>query len=150
MKNDFGKNSKIIALGLIGFHFLAVALHSLAHEILTVKATPAQLAFIFPVIIVAPVAAGFLLLRFEKNGALLLTVSLTASFFLGLYYHFIARTIDHVAHVAELEPAFWAATFEATAYALAFSEICGAFTGFYIFINQSKYIKDYAARTNVQ
>ena len=36
---------KAIALMLIGLHFAIVVLHSMAHQILPVKATPAQLAF---------------------------------------------------------------------------------------------------------
>ena len=139
---------KITVFAVVAFHFLAVVLHSVAHEILGVKASAAQLAFIFPVIIVAPVAAGFLLLKFEKAGAFLLTASMIGSFFFGLYYHFIARTIDHVAHVAQMEPAAWASVFEATAYLLAFSEIAGGFAGFFVLINSSQYFKDYAARTD--
>lgn len=145
MKNP--KYLMLTALGLIAFHFLIVVLHSIAHEILAVKATAPQLAFIFPVIIAAPVAAGFLLLKFEKAGAWLATVSLTGSFLFGLYYHFIAHTIDHVGHVANLQPAFWSGMFIATAYLLAFSEISGALAGFLILIKKSQFSKDYAART---
>lgn len=139
---------KLTAFTAIAIHFLAVVLHSVAHEILGVKASAAQLAFIFPVIIVAPPVAGFLLLKFEKSGGFLLTASMIGSFFFGLYYHFIAQTIDHVAHVAQMEPAAWASVFEATAYLLAFSEIFGGFAGFFVLINGSSYFKDYAARTD--
>jgi hypothetical protein len=146
------KNQKILkaaALGVILFHFLTVVLHSVAHEVLSVKATTAQLAFIIPVIIFAPVISGFLLLRYEKAGAWLLTVAMTGSFFFGLYYHFIARTIDHVGHVANLQPDFWSEVFIATAYLLALSEITGAFAGFLILIKNVQFSKDYAARTNI-
>ena len=66
---------KLTSLGLVGFHFLAVVLHSVAHEVLSVKATPAQLAFIIPVIILAPVVAGLMLPKFERAGAALLLVT---------------------------------------------------------------------------
>jgi hypothetical protein len=124
-----------------------VVLHSIAHEVLSIKATPAQLAFIIPVIMVAPVVAGLLLLKSERMGATLLVISMTGSFFFGLYYHFIAHTIDHVAHVAGLQPAFWTGTFIITAYLLAFSEMLGAFAGFLI-SKQSQSFKDYAGRTS--
>jgi hypothetical protein len=146
MRNE--KTLKAAAPALVGFHFLTVVLHSIAHEVLQVKATPAQLAFIVPVIIFAPVAAGFLLLKFERAGAYLLTVSMIGSFFFGLYYHFIARTIDHVSHVASLSPAAWSNVFIATAYLLSFSEIFGAFAGLFILINGSPYFRDYEARTD--
>ena len=116
----------LMSLALVGFHFLALVAHSVAHEVLPVKATPAQLAFVVPVIIIAPVVAGLMLLKFRKAGAALLLASMVGSFVFGLYYHFVADTIDHVAHVARLEPAFWSATFRVTAYLLAASEVAGA------------------------
>ena len=120
---------KRIALLVVAFHFLVVVLHSIAHEVLSVKASPAQLAFIVPVIIVAPVVAGLMLLKFEKFGTLLLTASMIGSFVFGVYYHFIADTIDHVAHVGRLEPRFWAQMFLATSWLLALSEMIGAVAG---------------------
>lgn len=137
------------AVALAAFHFLMVVLHSVAHEVLAVRATAAQLAFIVPVIIVAPVAAGFLLPKAEMTGARLLSVSMTGSFFFGLYYHFIARTIDHVGHVATLEPAFWSAVFIVTAVLLSISEAAGAVAGFIIWKKQSGISEEYAARTNI-
>ena len=127
--NKHTRTLKRIALLIVAFHFAVVVLHSIAHESLAVKASPAQLAFIFPVIIVAPVVAGFMLLKFEKFGTVLLTVSMFGSFVFGVYYHFIAETIDHVAHVARLEPLFWSQMFVATSYLLAISEMLGTAVG---------------------
>ena len=114
---------------VIAIHFGTALHHSVAHQILSVKASPAQLAFIIPVIIVAPVVAAFLLQKFEKVAMVLLTASMIGSFVFGVYYHFIADTIDHVAHVAPLEPAFWSPMFLATSYLLAISEMLGAAVG---------------------
>jgi hypothetical protein len=111
MNNQSSRTLILTALSLVGFHFLTVVVHSVAHEILSVKATPAQLAFIIPVIIFAPVIAGFMLPKFSKAGAAMLLVSMLSSFVFGLYYHFIADTNDHVAHVAQLQPAFWSEMF---------------------------------------
>lgn len=139
---------KLTSLGLVGFHFLTVVVHSVAHEVLSVKATPAQLAFIVPVIIFAPVVAGFLLLKFEKAGAVLLLFSMLGSFAFGLNYHFVADTIDHVAHVARLEPAFWSAAFRVTAYLLAASELLGAAAAGMLLAGRSRPLKRYATRTD--
>ena len=125
MQNRDTRGLMLTSLGLVGFHFLTSALHAVAHEVLSVKATPAQLAFIIPVIIIAPVISGVILPRFRRAGAALLLASMAGSFVFGLYYHFVAHTIDHVAHVARLEPAFWSATFRVTAYLLAVSEVGG-------------------------
>jgi len=120
---------KLTALAVVTFHFVIVVLHSIAHQILPVPATPAQLTFIVPVIIVAPIVAGFMLLKFETAGMLLLAASMLGSFVFGLYYHFIADTIDHVAHVAQMQPVLWSQMFQATSYLLAISEAAGAAVG---------------------
>ncbi|HWT03977.1 MAG TPA: hypothetical protein VN256_27255 [Pyrinomonadaceae bacterium] len=148
MKIQNTRALKATALWLVGFHFLAVVLHSVAHEILSVKATTAQLAFIVPVIILAPVAAGVMLLKFERGGAVLLLVSMLGSFVFGLYYHFVADTIDHVAHVARLQPASWSGMFRLTAYLLAASEILGAAVAGLYLAGRSRSFKHYAARTD--
>lgn len=129
---------KLAALSVIAFHFVIVVLHSIAHEVLPVKATPAQLAFIVPVIIVAPVLAGFLLSKFNTAAMVLLTASMIGSFVFGLYYHFIADTIDHVSHVAHLQPVFWSQMFQVTAYLLAISELFGAAVGSILLLRQRK------------
>ena len=128
---------KRIAITVVVIHFAVVVLHSIAHQLLSVNASPAQLAFIFPVIIVAPVVAGFMLPKFEKFGTVLLTVSMIGSFIFGVYYHLVADTIDHVAHVAQLEPHRWSQMFVATSYLLAISEALGAVVGLMLLLRTS-------------
>jgi hypothetical protein len=129
MNNQNARRLRLAALWLVAFHFVIVVLHSVAHEVLSVKATATQLAFIIPVIILAPVIAALMLRKFKRAGTLLLTASMLGSFVFGLYYHFIVDTIDHVTHVARLEPAFWSQMFQVTAYLLALSEILGVAVG---------------------
>jgi len=129
MNNQNNRTLKRAALGIVVFHFVIVVLHAAAHQVLPVVATPAQLAFIVPVIIIAPVLAGLLLLKFTNTAAILLTASMFGSFVFGLYYHFIADTIDHVAHVARMQPVFWSQMFQVTSYLLAISEGFGAVIG---------------------
>ncbi len=118
------------ALYAVVAHAAVVALHSAAHEILGVKATPAQLVFIVAVIMVAPLVAGLLLWRGkERAGALLLICSMLGSLAFGVYYHFVADTADHVSHVARMSPANWAIVFQATALLLALVEALGAWAG---------------------
>lgn len=138
---------KSAALWLVGFHFLTVVAHSIAHEALAVKATPAQLAFIVPVIIVGPAAAGLVLGRRTGAGAALLAASMAGSFFFGLYYHFVADTIDHVSHVARLGPAFWSGVFRVTAWLLLASEAAGAAVALPLVAGRRGRLKTYAART---
>ena len=138
---------KLTALGVIIFHFVIVVLHSIAHEVLPVKATPAQLAFIIPVIVLAPIVAAFMLPKFNKAGTVLLTASMLGSFVFGVYYHFIADTIDHVGHVAHMQPVFWSQMFQITAYLLAISELFGTVIGLRSLLAQRQSVKNYAAGT---
>ena len=143
--ND-GRTLRVTALALIAVHFAIVVMHSAAHQILPVQATPAQLAFIVPVIIVAPVVAGFILSKFNKAGTILFTLSMFGSFVFGVYYHFIADTIDHVAHVAQMEPAFWSQMFRITSYLLAITELLGSALGVMLVLGQRQTIKNYASQ----
>ena len=129
---------KFMALSVVAIHFLVVVLHSIAHEVLAVKASPAQLAFIIPVIIVAPVVAGIVLPKFERAGTIVLTASMLGSLVFGVYYHFIADTIDHVAHVAFLQPVFWSQIFQLTAFGLALSEMFGTGLGLILLLRSQR------------
>lgn len=128
---------KQIALAVVAIHFVVVVLHSIAHQLLSVNASPAQLAFIIPVIVLAPVVAGVMLPKFARFGTVLLTASMIGSLVFGVYYHFIAATIDHVSHVAQLEPHFWSQMFLATSYLLAISELLGAIVGLLLLVRTS-------------
>ena len=137
------------ALWLVGLHFLVVVAHSAAHEVLQVKATRAQLAFIVPVIVVAPLVAGLWLLKSRRAGAALLLSSMVGAFVFGLYYHFVADTIDHVSHVARLDPAGWSLTFRATSYLLLVTEALGAAAAVFLLAGVPRPPEHHAARTGL-
>ena len=130
---------KLMALALVAVHFMVVVLHSISHTVLSVNASPAQLAFIIPVIIVAPVLAGIMLPKFERAGTILLTASMLGSLIFGIYYHFIADTIDHVAHVAFLQPVFWSQMFQLTSSLLALSEMLGTGLGLLLLLRSQRH-----------
>ena len=136
---------KLSAVALVAIHFIVVVLHSIAHDKLPVKATQAQLAFIVPVIVVAPLVAALVLVKFEKAGMVLLTISMLGSLIFGIYYHFIADTIDHVAHVAHREPLFWSHMFVATSCLLAITEAAAAVVGLLWLKRQTQAVKDFPA-----
>ena len=132
---------KVTPLTVVAIHFVVVVLHSMAHQVLPVNATRAQLAFIIPVIVVAPVIAAIMLVKFEKAGMVLLTASMLGSFLFGIYYHFIADTIDHVAHVAHREPLFWSQMFLITSYLLAITEAAGFAVGLIWLLRQKQSLR---------
>ena len=119
-----------ITLALILAHAAVVALHSAAHLILNVQASPSQTIFIVAIIMSAPVLSYVLLWRKVKTiGALLLASSMMGSFVFGVYNHFIAISPDHVSHVAMMSPASWAIVFQVTAVLLALTEAVGIGVG---------------------
>ena len=119
-----------LALAAIVAHVFVVALHSTAHQILGVQATPAQMLFIVAVIIVAPPLAGVLLWKnLSRPGAVLLAGSMAGSLVFGVYNHFIVRSPDHVAQVSLMKPAGWAIVFQVTALLLPVTEVLGFCVG---------------------
>jgi len=136
---------KLSAVALVVIHFVVVVLHSRAHDKLPVEATPAQLVFNIPVIVVAPVVAVIVLAKFEKAGMVLLVAAMLGSLVFGVYYHFIADTIDHVAHVAHREPLFWSQMFVVTSYLLGITEAAATAVALIWLKRQTQPLKDFPA-----
>lgn len=123
-------NDLRVALMIVIAHGVVVALHSAAHLILEVQASPSQTLFIIAVIMISPLLAYILLWRKVKTiGALLLAGSMMGSLVFGVYNHFIAISPDHVSHVAVMSPASWAIVFQVTAILLALTEAFGIGVG---------------------
>ena len=118
------------ALWTIVGHAVPLAVHSQAHIALAIHPSPAQLAFIVVVIIAAPLAAGALLVagRAAAGGATLAS-SMAGSFVFGLYYHFVAISPDHVAHLPAGSDPTWAAVFVVSAVLLAVAAWPGVLAG---------------------
>jgi hypothetical protein len=119
-----------LAMATIIAHVAVVALHSAAHQILGVQASPVQLLFIVIVIMLAPLVAWLLLWKSRRTtGALLLAGSMAGSLIFGVYNHFIAISPDHVAEVTHLPQQNWALIFQITAALLALIEAFGIWAG---------------------
>lgn len=124
--------SKVVrfALLIVIAHTIVVALHSAAHQILSVQASPAQLVFIVAVIIIAPPLAGVLIWKGAKEaGTILLACSMAGSLVFGVYNHFVTLSPDHVSEISSMQPATWAVIFQATAAILAIVEALGVYCG---------------------
>lgn len=75
-------------------------LHGMAHEEVGVGLAPWQWAFVYTVIVAAPIVAVILYwTRWSQLGALLLGVAMPAGMLFGIYYHFIAISPDNVQHL---------------------------------------------------
>ena len=119
-----------VALALVLIHLIASTLHGWAHQGAMVKLTTFGYAYVAIVITLGPlVAAGFLLTRKQKTGALLLALTMFGSFIFGFWYHFLSNTSDNVMQVHGP----WHSTFLWTAVALAVIELVGTVVGFRMF-----------------
>ena len=123
------KRIATIAMILVVVHVVIAYLHGEAHMRLGVGLAPWQWAYVYLVILFAPLVAMMLYWTpWPSTGAMLLGVSMTASFGFGVYHHFIAVSPDHVSH---LPPGDAQGLFIATAILLAVSEAVTAAFGFW-------------------
>jgi len=119
-----------MAIAVLALIHLAVNLwHGNAHTVLAVGLSTWQTAFVFLVILIAPVvAAGLVWTRYHRVGVRLFFLSMLGALLFGLYYHYILVSPDNVAH---LPPGSTDAhsTFAASAAALAVLEFISALYG---------------------
>ena len=109
-------------------HLIVNFLHGRAHTELGVGLSTWQNIYVITVILVAPIIAMVLLwTRYSRFGLWLLVVSMAASLIFGVYYHYVAISNDHVAH---LPPGDARGLFRTTALLLALTELFGVVVGF--------------------
>ena len=108
-------------------HLVVNVLHGQAHTKLGVVLTTWQQADVMVVILLAPLVALVLSwTRYAKTGAWLLLWSMLGSLILGVAYHYIIISNDHVAH---LPPGEARGMFRITALLLAITETIGVAAG---------------------
>ena len=119
----------IIATVIIVVRQVVAQLHGMAHEELGVGLSAWQWAFVYVVIVAAPLVALVLYwTRFARFAALLLGVSMLAGMLFGIYFHFVAVSPDNVGHLPEGHGQEF---FVATAILLVPIEIIGTAFGFW-------------------
>ena len=90
---------------LVALHLAATIWHGEAHEALEIGLSPAQNAFVYLVILLAPiVATGLLWTRFESAGLALLVVAMIGALVFGVYHHYVHVSPDNVAHLPAGSP----------------------------------------------
>jgi hypothetical protein len=116
-----------LAVAVVIVHLAFNVAHGWAHLVLPVPTSPAQNAFIIPVIGIAPLGAAALVLRGRaRAGAWLLAVSMLGSLAFGVIYHYVVDSPDHVAHVRDGAAG---AVFRASSLGLALTELAGVLVG---------------------
>ncbi len=116
-------------------HLTIATIHGAAHFGLGVFQPPLETVFIALVLYLAPAVAAILLRKKSVAfGAGLLFASLLLSLLFGTYRHFLAPSLDHVAH---LPPGSWRAPFKVTAFLAVPIDAVGAAVGLWTLIRGS-------------
>ena len=123
---------------LAAIHLSVVIWHGGAHSTLAVGLTPFQNAFVFGVILFAPLLATLLLwTRFEDFALWLYMTAMCASLVFGVYYHFIVVSPDNVHYLpAGSDPVRHHFTYSAAAVAIT-EAIATLYSGVALFRRQS-------------
>jgi hypothetical protein len=129
----------VAATWIVWLHVLVVILHSVAHlgeHVL--PATFFDYAFVFVVIIAAPVVALFLLnnAHLSRLGALLLFLSMLGSLLYGLVNHFLLPGADNA---TQMSPGGWQLPFLVTSYLLLILEAAGSVVGLWALFVRKDY-----------
>jgi hypothetical protein len=115
-------------MGLVGVvlvHLVISIVHGQAHTGGHVALSPAAAAFVYIVILAAPLAGLAVSWWRPRTGAWIVAVAFAGSLVFGLVNHFIIAGADRVDHVAPE----WRMLFGATAVLLLITEAAGAAIG---------------------
>lgn len=87
-------------------HLMVAIWHGTAHDELAVALSPAQNAFVYVVIVLAPlVAIGLMWTRFVTPALWLFLTAMAASLLFGVYYHYMYVSPDNIHHLPQGSPA---------------------------------------------
>ena len=114
---------------LVVLHFFATIWHGQSHASLGIALAPGEDAFVFIVIVLAPIVAALLVwTRYQYFGVWLFLLCMLASFLFGAYHHYVAVSPDNVRHLPQAGAAARSA-FTSSAAVLALLELCSALYG---------------------
>lgn len=114
---------------LVAIHFAVALWHGNAHTALAIALPPEKNAFVFIVILIAPlVAASLVWTRYFLVGIWMFFLSMLGAMLFGAYHHFILVSPDNIGHLPHGSPDAQA-TFILSAAALALLELASALYG---------------------
>ena len=125
--------SKIAIVVLVAIHLVVVLWHGNAHQTLSIALPPEKNAFVFIVILIAPViAAALMWTRFVLTGVSVFFLSMLGALLFGAYHHYVLVSPDNIGHLPHGSAGAQSA-FIASAAALALLELLSALYGaFYL------------------
>ena len=121
--------TKILIAGLVTIHLAASLWHGSAHTLLALVLPPDKNAFVYVVIIIAPiVAAGLVWTRYISMGLWVFFVSMLGALLFGAYHHYVLVSPDNIAHLPSGSPESHS-QFIASAAVIALLELVSALVG---------------------
>src|SRR5437762_734338 len=118
--------NKIAIAVLVAIHFAVALWHGNAHTTLAIALPPEKNAFVFIVIIIAPiVAASLVWTRYLLVGVWIFFLSMLGAMLFGAYHHYILVSPDNIAHLPGGSPESHS-QFIASASVIALLELASA------------------------
>ena len=91
---------RLLISALVAVHLVLTVWHGSAHVSLAVKLPPEKAAFVYVVLLLAPILAALLVwTRYVRGAVWLFFVSMLGSFVFGVYHHYILVSADNVHHL---------------------------------------------------
>jgi hypothetical protein len=118
-----------MSIAIIALHAVVVVAHSAAHMSLNILMNGWQNAYIFVVMVLLPLVAGYLIWKRARFGYLILFLSMLGALVFGGYYHFVLAGADNVSTVGHHAMRSWAQLFQVSAVLLALVEFAGVVVG---------------------
>jgi hypothetical protein len=118
-----------LSIAIVMLHALVKVAHGAAHSMLNIPMSGWQNAYIFVVIVLLPLVAGFLIWKRARFGYLILLLSMLGALVFGGYYHFVLNGADNVSMVGHHAMTSWAQVFQVSAVLLALVEFAGVVAG---------------------
>src|SRR5712691_5403196 len=120
---------KIAIAVLVAIHLAVAVWHGNAHTALAIALPPEKNAFVFIVILLAPlVAASLMWTRYALVGVWMIVLSMLGALLFGAYHHYVMVSPDNIGHLPQ-GSADAQSTFIASAAALALLELASALYG---------------------
>lgn len=112
---------------IVALHVIVAIVHNQAHQEINVALSAFQSVFATVVIVIAPALAAAIIWHGRlRLGAIVLVISLLASFIFGVVNHFMIDSPDQLAYISTTG---WGQIFILSAYALALTELVGVVAG---------------------
>jgi NADPH:quinone reductase-like Zn-dependent oxidoreductase len=97
--------TRIAISGLVAVHLVATVWHGGAHTQLGIALPPEKNAFVYVVILMAPiVAAGLVWTRYASMGVWVFFLSMLGAFLFGTYHHYVLVSPDNIGHLPAGSP----------------------------------------------